>query len=339
MRKLKFSLMLVAMCLMGTAISYGQIITSSSGDVGIGAAPAFGKLDVRGGNIFLSPSLTPGLPSQFIGIGEPGGSCDIYGVRVARLNSSNVNVDRFINTGVKKITTTTTITIFEPCRDIRFDDQFLDEPIIASPFEETLPFDDGPGYTHNPTPIDPIELCPRTITTTSFIYQPIISWGSQGSLIFEYDENPSACGVSIFGLYSPSSTYQGILFGDFRATNIHISSDGKLKDNVRALDNVRDRLYSLTGHRYNFNAAVYGANSRRVQEEHIGFIAQEVQEAMPELVQADEFGVLAVNYVEVLPILTEAYKEGQESIKSNQEKASSLQSRMAALKAKLEANK
>jgi hypothetical protein len=47
------------------------------------------------------------------------------------------------------------------------------------------------------------------------------------------------------------------------------------------------------------------------QSTKIGFIAQEVREYYPELIQEDDEGYLSINYTGLIPILVEAFKEQQ----------------------------
>ena len=68
-----------------------------SGNVAIGkTSPGIATLDVRGNNIFLAPPNSTDFSTKFIGLGESGGDCNQYGLRVQR-SSSN-----FINVGVKQ---------------------------------------------------------------------------------------------------------------------------------------------------------------------------------------------------------------------------------------------
>ena len=45
-----------------------------------------------------------------------------------------------------------------------------------------------------------------------------------------------------------------------------------------------------------------------------GFIAQEVQEVLPDLVHHDEDGQMSVNYMQIIPWLTAALQEQQKTI-------------------------
>lgn len=67
-------------------------------NVGIGIDQPIAKLDVRGDNIFLSDiANNNGLPSRFISLGNSGGACDSYGMRV------QLDPNRFANFGIQKI--------------------------------------------------------------------------------------------------------------------------------------------------------------------------------------------------------------------------------------------
>ena len=130
------------------------------------------------------------------------------------------------------------------------------------------------------------------------------------------------------------------------------SSDGRLKDNVELLaeGNIRGestltKLELLTPVSYNYKDTTtakpktdhrtkidrknlteddeeywntedeYVEESNPVMEKrHFGFIAQELQEVYPELVYEKDDGYLAVNYVELIPILVQSIKELNEKV-------------------------
>lgn len=62
--------------------------------IGVGTTNPIADVDVRGSNIFLSPS-TAAFPNQFAAMGESGGDCDLFGF-TARENSGT-----FVNMGIK----------------------------------------------------------------------------------------------------------------------------------------------------------------------------------------------------------------------------------------------
>jgi len=94
--------------------------------------------------------------------------------------------------------------------------------------------------------------------------------------------------------------------------NLSQFSDIRLKNHIRPLTNVLDKLSQLNGVQYRWkDAEAMGS------DEEIGLIAQEVEAVYPELIEEVE-GYKAVNYIGLIPVLIEATKTQQQTI-SNQE--------------------
>lgn len=53
---------------------------------------------------------------------------------------------------------------------------------------------------------------------------------------------------------------------------------------------------------------------------HLGFIAQEIQQVIPDIVDVSDKGLLGMNYAELIPVLTKAIQEQQKQIESMQKK-------------------
>lgn len=87
------------------------------------------------------------------------------------------------------------------------------------------------------------------------------------------------------------------------------SSDRRLKSNIRPLDNALDVILSIFGRRYIKNG-----------KEEIGFIAQEIEEYLPEFVTEDEKGMKSVNYAGMTAVLVEGFKSLAERIKKLESK-------------------
>jgi hypothetical protein len=87
------------------------------------------------------------------------------------------------------------------------------------------------------------------------------------------------------------------------------TSDIRLKDNVKTIENGLDKVCSLRGVSYTWNAG-----SREGQQE-IGVIAQEVEQVFPEIVREKELALLdgnsykTVDYEKLVGVLIEAVKE------------------------------
>jgi hypothetical protein len=103
-------------------------------------------------------------------------------------------------------------------------------------------------------------------------------------------------------------------------------SDSTLKENVKP---IHDALSSIQ----KINAVTYYWKDKkaRSENEQIGFLAQEVEQSLPQLVRTDERGEKSVSYTHMVPVLLEAIKEQQVEIDSLKEK----QSEMEAMKVKM----
>lgn len=105
--------------------------------------------------------------------------------------------------------------------------------------------------------------------------------------------------------------------------NSYASSDMNLKENIHPIDRPLERVLRLNGIVFDFkkDSLDYPEESMEFMEScrtnNLGFIAQEVQNVLPELVIEDiASGTLALNYNGFSAILVEAIKEQQETIES-----------------------
>lgn len=91
--------------------------------------------------------------------------------------------------------------------------------------------------------------------------------------------------------------------GDINISGVvNQSSDARLKKNVTTLTSGLSMVNRLRGVRYNWK-------DESKPEAKIGFIAQEVEEVLPELVKTREDGFKGINYAEMTAVLVEAVKE------------------------------
>ena len=97
---------------------------------------------------------------------------------------------------------------------------------------------------------------------------------------------------------------------------IGVSSDNRLKKDISTLDNSIETVMQLRGVNFTWN---------KNDKKSIGFIAQEVQGIIPELVfENEKTGYLAVNYAQMVAVLTEAVKSQQQMITSLQDQINEL---------------
>lgn len=94
--------------------------------------------------------------------------------------------------------------------------------------------------------------------------------------------------------------------GTVTAASFVYSSDRNLKTNIKPIENALDKVGQLQGVSFNWKQG-NGAE--------IGFIAQDVEKVLPELVVTNpDTGLKAVKYGNIVPVLVEAIKAQQQEI-------------------------
>lgn len=89
-----------------------------------------------------------------------------------------------------------------------------------------------------------------------------------------------------------------------------VTSDANLKTDIKDIPKPLEIVKLLMGKTYMWNQRAqtsFGADNGL----HVGYLAQDLQKVIPEVVITDNEGVLGVNYTEIIPILSEAIKEQQ----------------------------
>jgi hypothetical protein len=107
-----------------------------------------------------------------------------------------------------------------------------------------------------------------------------------------------------------SSSYSAYVHGALYATgNITAYSDRRIKENIITLDSALDKVNALRG-------VYYNKIDDPEKTKQIGFIAQEVNEVVPELVTyAEDVDQYGVNYGNATALLVEAVKDLTQQVK------------------------
>ncbi len=113
-------------------------------------------------------------------------------------------------------------------------------------------------------------------------------------------------------------------------TNI---SDARFKQNIELLPNPVQTILGLRGVTFNWKPTAGMSFSERNQ---LGFIAQEVETVLPDLVYTDEKGFKSVNYTGLIPVVVEAIKVQQKQIMELKTEAALREAENADLKTRLE---
>lgn len=118
------------------------------------------------------------------------------------------------------------------------------------------------------------------------------------------------------------------------ASSMTGSSDRRLKTNITSLEKSLDKVMKLNGVTFNWDKTVRPSAPTTLQ---YGFIAQEIEKVIPELVSEDSDGYKTVNYIGVIPVLTQAMQEQQKEIEQLKDENKKLNETVEALLKRVEA--
>jgi hypothetical protein len=165
------------------------------------------------------------------------------------------------------------------------------------------------------------------------------------SLIYGvFDVNPANQILTIngnVGIGTVTPNYKLDVRGTIGNNTTLYHSDIRWKTDVRPLKYGIKELLELNCVRYLWNANDYPEMGFD-EGLQFGFIAQEFEKVIPELVKSDKEGYKSIDYVKLTPVLVEAIKEQQKQIESAEQENQQIKSELEELKtlvSKLIANK
>jgi len=153
-----------------------------------------------------------------------------------------------------------------------------------------------------------------------------------------------------YGVYGTADSGTGkwgvYCSGDFYYTgNLTMTSDARLKENIRDSRYGLSQVMLLKPKTYEFRKSGVHSEFNLAEGEQFGFLAQELEEVMPEMVSTDthvfydtpgnpesdssEMEVKSINYISMISVLTKAIQEQQEMIDQLNEKVSQLELKLA----------
>jgi hypothetical protein len=138
-------------------------------------------------------------------------------------------------------------------------------------------------------------------------------------------------------LYIANGTGTPLIGGDFSSGIVQINgqlvfpSDERYKKNIESLDSPLDKIMQLKGVSYEWKSEYNTGKGKQ-----IGFIAQEVESVIPELVYTDSNGYKSLSYDKLVPVLVEAIKEQQKAIDEKSRIVAEQKTALDALTAKFE---
>jgi hypothetical protein len=145
------------------------------------------------------------------------------------------------------------------------------------------------------------------VLTYNLSSTPQIEWGNSQWLISTAPQGIYYSGNVGIGTNTPSSTYPLNVGGSVNATSYNATSDYRIKEYVKSLDEtfVVDKLNPVT------------YLNKKSYKQDIGLIAHELQEVFPFLVTGDKDGeeFQSVNYIGLIGLLIKEVKELKKEVK------------------------
>ena len=146
-----------------------------------------------------------------------------------------------------------------------------------------------------------------------------------------YANNPPVNGAWIkgdVGIGTTSPNFKLDVRGTIGNNTTLYHSDIRWKKNVQSLPNSLDKVTRLRGVNFEWRGDKF-ADMNFPAGKHVGLIAQEVEEVIPEVVNTAADGYKSVAYANLVAVLIEAVKEQQRIIDEQNSKIAAIEARMA----------
>ncbi|MEM9919618.1 MAG: tail fiber domain-containing protein [Bacteroidota bacterium] len=224
--------------------------------------------------------------------------------------------------------------------DVRGDNMILADPSTTTFPSRFIGLGVAGGGSTNACPGYGIRIQPNINNQLSLFLQsdglPTLQFGP-GAFFFKYKGSPSSlgCGNTVVAI-TPTGRTTFSVFGSISATSFRISSDKRLKRDFEDINSPLDKILATNGQRYFYTDKMTEYQYSNMPEtEQLGYIAQELQEILPQAVEEDDNGYLMVKYHMLVPVITEAMKEQQDVIDQQQAVNDQQRARIAQLEDRL----
>ena len=168
--------------------------------------------------------------------------------------------------------------------------------------------EDSTIYTHDGT------LTDQRFMTMDGSDLHFVGGAAVGDTTIIHDDGSISIGGAVVRQGSSTNVKLDV-YGDIFAVQVHSSSDERFKKDIRPLENALDRVRAIKGVQYKFRTEEF-KNRNFTEADQVGFIAQDVERVLPEVVTTDEQGFKAVDYSKITALLNEAIKEQQDQIEN-----------------------
>lgn len=134
-------------------------------------------------------------------------------------------------------------------------------------------------------------------------------------------------------IWNISPSYKLHVNGSVAGTSWTTTSDERYKKDIKTLSGALDKINQLRWVEYSWKQEEF-EEKEFDDKKHVGFIAQEVEKVLPELVTTDDEWYKWVEYANITAVLVEALKEQQEQIETLKEQNNNLLERIEVLENK-----
>ena len=138
--------------------------------------------------------------------------------------------------------------------------------------------------------------------------------------------------LHVIGDIASSATVRGL--NVFAAGAITACSDGRYKKNVLPIKNSLNQVMNMQGVTYNWKTNEF-PGKHFLNDLQIGFIAQDIEKIVPQVVTTDTDGYKGIDYGRLTPLLVESIKEQQKMIGELQTKNSGLKDEIDQMKTEI----
>jgi hypothetical protein len=153
-------------------------------------------------------------------------------------------------------------------------------------------------------------------TTSSGVYATAMGYvtSATGVSSTAMGESTTASGYASTAMgNNVNATGSGELYnsGNVKGASFTSTSDRRVKKNIQDFSGALDKVLQLNARTYYYNVEEYPRFEAEKDKPQIGFIAQEVEQVLPEMVltDGDQVGLKGVRYGQLTPVLVEAIKE------------------------------
>lgn len=121
--------------------------------------------------------------------------------------------------------------------------------------------------------------------------------------------NPDASGFYVSPIRSNAGTNATLMYDASTKEITYSASDARLKNNIQVLTSGLSEVMRLQPVSFDFRESL---NSSEYNGHNVGFVAQQVQEVIPEAVSPNPDSLLAINTTAIIPYLVKAIQELKE---------------------------